>query len=79
MRVSGRAKGGDKIFKKGHGMMMMAGMMSGMLMKLIMTKIAFIAAKALVVAKIALVITVIVGLKKLFGSGDGSSEVIIIN
>lgn len=58
-------------------MLMMAGMMGGMMMKMAMAKVALIAGKALIVAKIALVLALIIGLKKLVSSkdGDGHSEV----
>ena len=47
--------------------------MAGMMAQAFMGKIALIAGKALLVAKIALVISGIVGLKKLVGGGGGGS------
>lgn len=64
---------GDKIKlgkKKGYGVIMMAAMMGGMMMKMAMHKIALIAGKALIVGKIALVLAVILAIKK-WGSGGG--------
>jgi hypothetical protein len=61
--------------KKGEGYMMAAGVaMAAMMGQMFMGKIALIAGKALLVAKIALVISAVVGLKKLVGSGGGDSH-----
>ncbi|XP_069679303.1 uncharacterized protein [Periplaneta americana] len=58
--------------KKGHGLLMAGGLAAaGMMAQLFMGKIALIAGKALLVAKIALVLSAIVGLKKLLGGGGG--------
>jgi hypothetical protein len=62
--------------KKGAGLLLAGGMaMAAMMAQMFMSKIALIAGKALIVAKIALVLSAIVGLKKLFGgSGGGESH-----
>ncbi|KAL0277512.1 UNVERIFIED_CONTAM: hypothetical protein PYX00_004764 [Menopon gallinae] len=72
----GRGDKGGKGGKKGMGgMMMMLGMMKAMMMKMFLAKIALIAGKALIVAKISLVISLIMILKK-WASGGHHSEVI---
>ncbi|XP_063229131.1 uncharacterized protein LOC134534580 [Bacillus rossius redtenbacheri] len=58
--------------KKGGGMILAAGaMMAGFLAHVFLGKIALIAGKALLVAKIALVLSAVIGLKKLVGGGGG--------
>lgn len=54
---------------------MMAAMMGGMMMKMAMGKIALIAGKALLVGKIALVLAVILAIKKWGHGGGGHPEV----
>ncbi|XP_014273828.1 uncharacterized protein [Halyomorpha halys] len=64
--------GGDK---KGGGMIMMAAVaMGGMMMQMAMAKIALLAGKALLVGKMALLLSAIIGLKKLVGGGGGGGE-----
>ncbi|KDR19951.1 hypothetical protein L798_05229 [Zootermopsis nevadensis] len=61
--------------KKGGGYLLAAGAaMAAMMAQMFMGKIALIAGKALLVAKIALVLSAIVGLKKLFGSSGGGES-----
>ncbi|KAJ8684350.1 hypothetical protein QAD02_020142 [Eretmocerus hayati] len=68
---------GRKDKKGGMGGLMMGGMaLAGMLAQLAFGKIAFLAGTALLTAKIALVLSAIIGLKKLVGSGGGGHEVI---
>ncbi|XP_014599858.1 PREDICTED: uncharacterized protein LOC106784619 [Polistes canadensis] len=58
------------------GLMMMGLAMAGVLAQLAYGKIAFLAGTALLTAKIALVLSAIIGLKKLVSSGGGGHEVI---
>lgn len=58
-------------------MMMMMGA-GAMMMHAAMSKIAFIAGKALIVAKIALVISAVIGLKKLLSQDDQQSSTQVI-
>ncbi|XP_011505153.1 PREDICTED: uncharacterized protein LOC105367975 [Ceratosolen solmsi marchali] len=68
---------GKKDKKGGMGAIMMGGLaMAGMLAQLAFGKIAFLAGTALLTAKIALVLSAIIGLKKLVSSGGGGHEVI---
>lgn len=61
--------------KKGGGYLLPVGMaMAAMMAQMFMGKIALIAGKALLVAKIALVLSAIVGLKKLVGSSGGGES-----
>jgi CO/xanthine dehydrogenase Mo-binding subunit len=61
--------------KKGGGLLIAAGAaMAAMMAQAFMGKVALIAGKALVIAKVALAISAIIGLKKLFGSGGGGGE-----
>ncbi|XP_072751009.1 uncharacterized protein [Anoplolepis gracilipes] len=64
--------------KKGrHGYLLIAGaVLAGMMAQLAYGKIAFLAGTALLTAKMALVLSAIVGLKKLVSSGGGGHEVI---
>lgn len=59
--------------------MMLAGglAMAGMMAQMAMGKIAFIAGTALLVAKMALLMSSIIGLKKLVGSSGGSEHVVV--
>ncbi|XP_043472576.1 uncharacterized protein LOC122505162 [Leptopilina heterotoma] len=63
---------------KGYGAALMMGglAMAGVLAQLAFGKIAFLAGTALLTAKIALVLSAIIGLKKLVSSGGGGHEVI---
>lgn len=54
--------------------MMMGAMMAGMMMKMAMGGIAMMAGKALMVGKIALVLSIIIGLKKLTSGGGGGGD-----
>jgi hypothetical protein len=61
--------------KKKGGYLLAAGMaMAAMMAQMFMGKIALIAGKALLVAKIALVLSAIIGLKKLVGSSGGGES-----
>ncbi|XP_044727546.1 uncharacterized protein LOC123291247 [Chrysoperla carnea] len=72
--IEGRGKKKDK-----YGGMMLAGglAMAGMMAQMAMGKIAFIAGTALLVAKMALLMSSIIGLKKLVGSSGGSEHVVV--
>jgi hypothetical protein len=70
MLFTGRRKGN----KKGGGLVMAGAAMAAMMAQAFMGKIALIAGKALVVAKVALAISAIIGLKKLFGGSGGESS-----
>nr|CAD7265325.1 unnamed protein product [Timema shepardi] len=60
---------------KGGGMIMAAGLaFAGMMAQVVMGKIALIAGKALIVAKVALVLSAVIGLKKLVSGGGGGGE-----
>ncbi|XP_049860309.1 uncharacterized protein LOC126354601 [Schistocerca gregaria] len=64
----GRGKKKDKY----GGMLLAAGAaMAGMFLQVAMGKIALLAGKALLVAKVALVLSTVIGLKKLVGGGGG--------
>ncbi|XP_054258469.1 uncharacterized protein LOC128983258 [Macrosteles quadrilineatus] len=65
---------GRKKKDKGGMMMMAAAAMGGMMLQMAMGKIALIAGKALLIGKVALLLSAIVGLKKLVGSGGGESH-----
>ncbi|XP_014212826.1 uncharacterized protein LOC106642528 [Copidosoma floridanum] len=68
---------GKKDKKGGMGGVMMGGLaLAGMLAQLAFGKIAFLAGTALLTAKIALVLSAIIGLKKLVSGGGGGHEVI---
>jgi hypothetical protein len=68
--------GGGK--KKGGGVLLAAGAaMAAMMAQAFMGKIALIAGKALVVAKVALAISAIIGLKKLFSGTSGESHQVV--
>ncbi|XP_008548244.1 uncharacterized protein LOC103571747 [Microplitis demolitor] len=73
--IEGRGK---KKEKGGYGgALLMGGMaMAGVMAQLAYAKIAFIAGTALLTAKIALVLSAIIGLKKLVSSSGGGHEVI---
>ncbi|KAH0557706.1 uncharacterized protein LOC123271905 [Cotesia glomerata] len=73
--IEGRGKKKDK---GGYGgALMMGGLaMAGVMAQLAYAKIAFLAGTALLTAKIALVLSAIIGLKKLVSSGGGGHEVI---
>lgn len=53
---------------------MAAMAMGGMMVQLAMSKIALIAGKALLIGKIALLLSAVIGLKKLISSGQGDSH-----
>ncbi|XP_046488935.1 uncharacterized protein [Neodiprion pinetum] len=75
--IPGNIIEGRKKKDKYGGMLMMGGLaMAGMMAQLAMGKIAFLAGTALLTAKIALVISAIIGLKKLASGGGGGHEVI---
>lgn len=64
--------------KKGGGLLLAFGAaMAAMMAQAFMGKVALIAGKALVVAKVALAISAIIGLKKLFGSSGGESHQVV--
>ena len=64
--------------KKGGGLLLAAGAaMAAMMAQAFMGKVALIAGKALVVAKVALAISAIIGLKKLFGGSHGESHQVV--
>ncbi|XP_058793720.1 uncharacterized protein LOC131665679 [Phymastichus coffea] len=68
---------GKKDKKGGMSGLMMGGLaLAGMLAQLAFGKIAFLAGTALLTAKIALVLSAIIGLKKLVSGGGGGHEVI---
>ena len=70
-------EGRKKKMKKQGGMMMMMGMgMMAMMMKMALTKVTMMAGTALMTAKIALVISVIMALKKILSS-PAKSEVVV--
>ncbi|XP_066582092.1 uncharacterized protein [Prorops nasuta] len=63
--------------KEKYGGLMLGGLaIAGMMAQLAYGKIAFLAGTALLTAKIALVLSAIIGLKKLVSSGGGGHEVI---
>jgi hypothetical protein len=69
---------GRKGPKKGGGILLAAGAaMATMMAQAAMGKIALIAGKALVIAKVALAISAIIGLKKLFSSSGGESHQVV--
>jgi hypothetical protein len=70
---AGRGKGK----KKGGGLLLAGAAMAAMMAQAFMGKIALIAGKALVVAKVALAISAIIGLKKLFGGSSGESHQVV--
>jgi CO/xanthine dehydrogenase Mo-binding subunit len=64
--------------KKGGGILLAAGAaMAAMMAQAFMGKVALIAGKALVIAKVALAISAIIGLKKLFSSSGGESHQVV--
>ncbi|KAF6209147.1 hypothetical protein GE061_014891 [Apolygus lucorum] len=66
---------GRKKDKKKGGMMMMAALaMGGMMVQMMMGKIAMLAGKALLVGKMALLLSGIIALKKLVGGGGGGGD-----
>ncbi|XP_046671064.1 uncharacterized protein LOC124361073 [Homalodisca vitripennis] len=65
---------GRKKKDKGGMMMMAAVAMGGMMLQMAMGKIALIAGKALLIGKVALLLSAIIGLKKLVGGGGGESH-----
>ncbi|XP_014241353.1 uncharacterized protein LOC106662063 [Cimex lectularius] len=69
--IEGRKRGGGK---KGGMIMMAALAMGGMMVQLAMGKVALLAGKALLVGKMALFLSAIIALKKLFGSGGGGGD-----
>ncbi|XP_076651258.1 DUF1676 domain-containing protein Osi10b [Halictus rubicundus] len=78
LTIPGDAFEGRKKKGKGYGALIMGGLAVGAMMaQLAYGKIAFIAGTALLTAKIALVLSAIIGLKKLVSSqGGGGHEVI---
>ncbi|XP_046817878.1 uncharacterized protein LOC124423751 [Vespa crabro] len=78
LTIPGNTFEGRRKKDKGYGGILMAGLaMAGMLAQLAYGKIAFLAGTALLTAKIALVLSAIIGLKKLVSSGgSGGHEVI---
>lgn len=76
--ISGRGKkGGGGGGKKGGGNgMLMMGMMGAACMvgQMMLGKIAFLAGTALIIAKVALFLSALTGLKKLSSGGGGGSE-----
>lgn len=64
-------EGRKKKDKGGSMMVMMAMGMGGMMMKMMMGKVALIAMKALIIGKIALILSGIMALKKLMQQGGG--------
>lgn len=64
--------------KKYIGPLIMGAMMKGGLFVYAMKAVGLLAAKALLVSKIALVLASVIGLKKLFSSGGGESKTIEI-
>ncbi|XP_011880700.1 PREDICTED: uncharacterized protein LOC105569119 [Vollenhovia emeryi] len=72
LTIPGNAFEGRRKKNRGMGYIMIAGaVMAGMMAQLAYGKIAFIAGTALLTAKMALVLSAIVGLKKLVSSGGG--------
>ncbi|RZF48326.1 hypothetical protein LSTR_LSTR010289 [Laodelphax striatellus] len=65
---------GRKKKDKGGHMMIGALAMGGMMIQMVMAKIALIAGKALLIGKIALLLSAIIGLKKLVGGGGGGDS-----
>jgi hypothetical protein len=64
--------------RKGGGLLLAAGAaMAALMAQAFLGKIALIAGKALVVAKVALAISAIIGLKKLFGGSGGESHQVV--
>ncbi|XP_018372123.1 PREDICTED: uncharacterized protein LOC108767003 [Trachymyrmex cornetzi] len=77
LTIPGNAFEGRKKKNKGFGYIIVAGaVLAGMMAQLAYGKIAFLAGTALLTAKMALVLSAIVGLKKLVSSGGGGHEVI---
>ncbi|KAL6432059.1 hypothetical protein ACFW04_006640 [Cataglyphis niger] len=77
LTIPGNAFEGRKKKGKGYGQVLIIGaMFAGMMAQLAFGKIALIAGTALMTAKIALVLSAIIGLKKLASSGGGGHEVI---
>ncbi|XP_029669806.1 uncharacterized protein LOC115239432 [Formica exsecta] len=77
LTIPGNAFEGRKKKGKGYGYLLIAGaVLAGMMAQLAYGKIAFLAGTALLTAKMALVLSAIVGLKKLASSGGGGHEVI---
>ncbi|KAK6618822.1 hypothetical protein RUM43_013213 [Polyplax serrata] len=64
----------DKYLKK-HGIFMMASMMGSMLTKMAMAKIGFIAGKALLIAKISLIVSLVIGFRRLLANQQLNAEV----
>ncbi|KAK6618823.1 hypothetical protein RUM43_013214 [Polyplax serrata] len=64
--------------KKMMGPLLMAAMMKGSMMAYALKAVGLLAAKALMVSKIALVLASIIGLKKLFSHGHSESKTIEI-
>ncbi|XP_071557020.1 uncharacterized protein [Temnothorax nylanderi] len=72
LTIPGNAFEGRKKKNKGYGYVIVAGaVLAGMMAQLAYGKIAFIAGTALLTAKMALVLSAIIGLKKLASSGGG--------
>ncbi|XP_014475660.1 PREDICTED: uncharacterized protein LOC106744982 [Dinoponera quadriceps] len=77
LTIPGNAFEGRGKRRRGYGYLLMAGaVLAGMMAQLAYGKIAFLAGTALLTAKMALVLSAIVGLKKLVSSGGGGHEVI---
>jgi hypothetical protein len=60
--------------KKGNGLLLIGGLLKGGMFAMGLKGLALLAGKALIVAKIALVLSAIIGLSKLFGSGHGEEK-----
>ncbi|XP_011703627.1 PREDICTED: uncharacterized protein LOC105459370 [Wasmannia auropunctata] len=72
LTIPGNAFEGRRKKNKGFGYILVAGaVLAGMMAQLAYGKIAFLAGTALLTAKMALVLSAIVGLKKLVSSGGG--------
>ncbi|XP_014241354.1 uncharacterized protein LOC106662064 [Cimex lectularius] len=65
---------GRKKSKKGGPILMAALAMGGMMVQMAMGKIALLAGKALLIGKMALLLSAIIGLKKLVGGGGGGES-----
>lgn len=77
IQLLGRAK--NKGGKKGGGMMLMGGLaMAGMMAQLFMGKVAFMAGAALMISKMALLLSSVVGLKKLVSGSSGSDSHVVV-
>jgi hypothetical protein len=59
---------------KRNGLLLIGGLLKGGMLAMGLNGLALLAGKALIVAKIALVLSAIIGLSKLFGSGHGEDK-----